>query len=96
MTPQQFNESVQEGVVLVDFYSESCGPCRVLAPILDQLANATVLKINVSDAPEVSSEHGISAVPTLEFYKNGQLQDTWLGLQSKDKLQNKFDALNAD
>lgn len=96
MTPQKFTESIQEGVVLVDFFSESCGPCRSLAPILDQLENVTVLKVDVYDSPEVSNEYNISAVPTLKFFKNGQLHDTLMGLQSKDKLQNKIDSLNDD
>jgi len=94
MTPQQYNEAVQEGVVLVDFYSDGCGPCRILAPILQELVNVDVVKINVSDFPELASQHNISAVPTLKFYKNGQLHDTILGLQTKDKLQSKIDALN--
>jgi len=94
MTLQEFNESIKEGVVLVDFYSESCGPCRSLAPILDQLENVTVLKVDVYKCPEVSNEHNISAVPTLKFFKNGQLYDTLMGLQTKDKLQNKIDSLN--
>ena len=95
MTPQQYNEAVQSGVVLVDFYSDSCGPCRMLNPILGQLENVSVVKENVGDSPELSAEHGIHAVPTLKFYKNGAEQSTLLGLQSKERLQSQIDALNA-
>ena len=96
MTPEQYNESTQAGVVLVDFHSDNCGPCRMLNPILEELENVNVVKVNVGDSPEVSADHGVHAVPTLKFYKEGVLKDSWMGLQSKDKLQTKIDELNAD
>lgn len=95
MTPQQYAEAVQTGVVLVDFYSDHCGPCRMLTPILGQLENVSVVKVNVGDSPELAAEHGIHAVPTLKFYKDGVEHAKMMGLQSKDKLQSQIDALNA-
>lgn len=95
MTPEIFNESIQqEGVVLVDFYSDNCGPCRILAPVLDQLENVTVVKVNTVESRDLAAEHNISAVPTLEFYKNGVLVESVLGFHTKEALQSKIDVIN--
>lgn len=76
--------------VLVDFWAEWCGPCRMLSPIVDQLASemASVQfrKINVDENPSVPSSLGISAIPTLVLYKDGKPVDRIVGLLAKDNL----------
>ena len=77
--------------VLVDFWSEGCGPCRMLSPVLDELAaeqsgKAVVAKVNIGDSPELAARFGITAVPTLIVFKNGQPVRTMRGVQSRREL----------
>ena len=76
---------------LVDFWSEGCGPCRMLSPVLDELAaeqsgKAVVAKVNIGDSPELAARFGITAVPTLIVFKNGQPVRTMRGVQSRREL----------
>lgn len=89
-----FAEEVKDGVVMVDFYTTRCGPCRALAPVLESLENAKVLKVNVDENMDLAVTHGVSAVPTLVFFKNGEEKTRLVGLQSKETLQGEIDALN--
>jgi thioredoxin 1 len=93
-------ESLKNGVqpFVVDFWAEWCGPCKMLSPIIAQLAEeydgkVVVGKCNVEEAEDVAAEMGIRNIPTLIFFKNGQEVDRVVGAQSKTALQSKFDAL---
>lgn len=80
------------GVVLVDFWGPGCAPCRALAPALDAIAEANadtakVVKVDISESDEVATHYGITTIPTILVFKNGDLIDQLMGVQSKAKLQ---------
>lgn len=78
--------------VLVDFWAEWCGPCRMLAPVVEQLAaeqadRATIAKVDIEAHPELAERYGIRAIPTLIVFKNGQPVNTITGVKSKAFLE---------
>lgn len=78
--------------VLVDFYADWCGPCRMIAPVLDDVARevpgARVVKVNVDHNPELASTYGISSIPSLMVFKDGEVIARHVGVASKDRLKN--------
>jgi thioredoxin 1 len=94
ITDQTFDKEVQSpdaGVVLVDFWAPWCGPCRQLAPILEEVdaeigEQVKIAKVNVDNSPESAGQFGIMSIPTLMIFKNGKAVDKTLGVQPKEQL----------
>ena len=78
--------------VLVDFYADWCGPCKMLAPVVEQIAAESnayeVFKLNVDDAPDIAGRYGVMSIPTLIVFKNGQAAGKTVGVQGKQVILN--------
>jgi thioredoxin 1 len=86
-----------QGVVLVDFWAEWCGPCKMIAPILDAIANEydgklKVVKINIDENPQTPQRYGVRGIPTLLIFKGGEVEATKVGALSKGELSKFIDS----
>ena len=95
VTDDSFHEDVisASGPVLVDFWAEWCGPCRMIAPALEEISNelgekVTVAKLNIDDNPEAPAKYGVRGIPTMILFKNGAPAATKVGAAPKSALQN--------
>ena len=86
----EFSEKIKEGKVLVDCFATWCGPCRMLSPILDEVAKEKedykFYKLDVDDAGNVSKEYGIMSIPTLLIFEDGELKEKLTGFKTKEEL----------
>ena len=91
LTNESFDELINEELVLVDFYADWCGPCRMLSPILEEVVkenNIKLVKVNVDKHEELSRRYGIMSIPTVIVFKNGVETNKSIGLVSKDEILN--------
>jgi len=100
LTEQTFDEtlSTHDGILMVDFWAEWCGPCRAIAPVLDALVKEStgtvgLAKVNVDENPGLAARYGIRSIPTILLVKQGKVVDQVIGAVPRAKIKEKLDAL---
>jgi len=100
LTEQNFDEALaaNQSVMMVDFWAEWCGPCRAIAPVLEDLAREsggaiTLAKVNVDENPSLAARYGIRSIPTILLVKQGKVADQVIGAVPRAQLKKKLDAL---
>ena len=97
---EQFEEISKEGKVLIDFWASWCAPCRMMLPVIDELAqenaDVTFLKVNVDKVSELASRYGVRSIPQFSFLINGEEAQKKLGANSQNQLQDILDNINND
>ena len=98
LTQENFDATINEGVSMVDFWAPWCGPCRMIAPVIEQLAEefdgkATICKVNTDEEQEIAVKYGIRSIPAILFFKDGEMVDQMVGAASKEAFAEKINAI---
>jgi thioredoxin 1 len=98
LTNDNFEASTSTGVALVDFWAPWCGPCRMISPVIEELAEefegkAAICKVNTDEQQELSTKFGVRSIPTIVFMKDGEVVDTMVGAASKQAFTDKLNSL---
>lgn len=91
---ENFEEVIAHGLWLVDFYADWCGPCQMIAPIVEEISNEvkdlTVIKVNVDEREDVARLYGVMSIPTLILFRNGEMEQKQIGFVPKDSIMRWF------
>jgi thioredoxin 1 len=98
MQIEEFNKTINSGkTVLVDFYANWCGPCRLLSPKIENLKekystsdDIEILKIDVDASPDITKKYGIRSIPTMKIFKEGEVSSTLVGIKSEEEIENEI------
>lgn len=98
LTKNNFDSVVSKGLSFVDFWAPWCGPCRMLSPIIDELADqydgrVNICKVNTDEEEDLATRFGIRSIPTMMFFVDGQVKDTLVGGTSKQSIVDKIESL---
>lgn len=86
---ENFDELTKKGTVIVDFFATWCGPCKMLSPILEELDNdIKIIKVDVDKIPTLAEKYRVMSIPTLVFFKDGEVKTELVGFRDKDELSN--------
>ena len=93
-----FDATIAEGVTMVDFWAPWCGPCRMIAPVVEELAEdfegkATIAKVNTDEEQDIAVKYGIRSIPSILFFKDGEVVDQMVGAAGKGVFADKLNAL---
>lgn len=87
---EEFEQTIETGKVLVDFFATWCGPCRMLTPVLEELSeevnDVTIIKVDVDELPELARRYAIMSIPTIFYFVDGQIVNKTVGFQDKQSL----------
>ncbi|WP_423364484.1 thioredoxin [Mycoplasma sp. P36-A1] len=90
LTSENFNNEIAEGITLVDFYADWCGPCKMIAPYIEEVSNEAtgfkVAKLNVDEVSDVAIKYNVQSIPTLIVFKDGEAVNTKMGFMTKDQI----------
>jgi thioredoxin 1 len=91
LNDENFGQEISSGVTLVDFYADWCGPCRMMEPVIEELASemvgrAKITKLDIESAQQTTSNFNVTSIPTLILFKNGQEVERFIGVKSKEDL----------
>ncbi len=100
LSSSTFDDTIKEGVSLVDFWAPWCGPCRMIAPVIEEVAadfegKAKICKVNTDEEQDIAVKFGIRSIPTILFFKDGEMVDQMVGAASKQAFEDKLNSLLA-
>ncbi|MDD2332248.1 MAG: thioredoxin [Candidatus Cloacimonetes bacterium] len=97
LTHDSFDDKIKQGIAVVDFWAPWCGPCKLLGPVIEEIAKEVdgvmIGKLNVDEYPELAGKYGVMSIPTLLYFKDGELKDSSIGVVSKNVIQKKIELL---
>jgi thioredoxin 1 len=97
LTNENFHNEIKSGITVVDFWAPWCGPCRMIAPLVEELdvemEDINFAKLNVDDAQEIAVQFGVMSIPTLIFFKDGEKKDSVVGVVPKDNIKSIIEAI---
>lgn len=87
---ENLNELIKEGTHVIDFYADWCGPCTMLSPILEDMTDISVIKVNVDKFPNIANEYKVMSIPKLVYVKDGKVVTEQVGLQSEEDIRSTY------